>query len=48
MEWLLELIAYFIWKHFAKKEEKQLIEAFGDEYKEYSKKIGCLFPKIKV
>ena len=40
------LILYFVWKHFAKKEEKQLIEVFGNEYKEYSKKVGCLFPKI--
>lgn len=40
------LILYFIWKYFAKKEEKQLIKAFGDEYKKYSKKVGCLFPKI--
>ena len=40
------LILYFVWKYFARKEEKQLIEAFGDEYQKYSKKIGCLFPKI--
>lgn len=40
------LIIYFIWKHFAKLEEKRLIEAFGNEYKEYAKKVGCLFPRI--
>lgn len=40
------IILYFIWKHFAKKEEKKLLEEFGDEYKQYVKKTGCLFPKI--
>lgn len=40
------LIVYFIWKYFTKREEKKLIEAFGDEYKNYSKKVGCLFPRI--
>jgi protein-S-isoprenylcysteine O-methyltransferase Ste14 len=39
------LVLYFIWKRFAKKEEKGLIEIFGDEYKEYAQKTGCLFPK---
>lgn len=38
------LIFYFIWRHFVKKEEKQLIKDFGEEYKEYSKKVSCLFP----
>jgi protein-S-isoprenylcysteine O-methyltransferase Ste14 len=42
------LIMYFIWKYFAKSEEKRLTEAFGDEYKEYSKKVGCLFPRTKI
>jgi len=40
------LIIYFIWKHFARKEEKQLIESFGSEYKEYAQKVGCLFPRV--
>jgi len=40
------LIIYFIWKHFAKKEEKQLIESYGSEYKEYAQKVGCLFPRV--
>jgi len=40
------LIFYFVWKYFARKEEKQLIETFGSEYKEYSEKVGCFFPKI--
>jgi len=39
------LIFYFVWKYFARKEEKQLIETFGSEYKEYSKKVGCFFPR---
>lgn len=39
------LILYFVWKHFAKKEEKQLLAVFGQEYKDYAQKTGCLFPK---
>jgi len=40
------IILYFIWKRFALKEEKELLKIFGEEYKEYIKKTGCLFPKI--
>lgn len=40
------LILYFVWKYFVIKEEKELLEIFGNEYKEYSKKVGCIFPKI--
>lgn len=40
------IILYFIWKHFAKKEEEKLLEVFGNEYKKYVQKTGCLFPRI--
>lgn len=40
------LIFYFIWRHFAKKEEIRLIKVFGNEYRKYSKEVGCLFPRI--
>lgn len=39
------VLVYFIWKHFAQKEEKQLLKTFGNEYKEYAQKTGCLFPR---
>ncbi len=40
------LIFYFIWKYYAELEEKKLISYFGKEYREYSQRIGCFFPKI--
>ena len=40
------IIFYFLWRYFAKKEEQKLLKHFGNTYKEYSKKTGCLFPRI--
>lgn len=40
------LIFYFIWKYYAELEEKRLISYFGKEYRKYSQRIGCFFPRI--
>lgn len=39
-------VVYFIWRHYAHKEEKELLGSFDEGYGEYQKKTGCLFPKI--
>jgi protein-S-isoprenylcysteine O-methyltransferase Ste14 len=42
--WIIGLLFVFLIR--IRKEEKMLIEAFGDEYKEYIQKTGILFPSI--
>ncbi len=42
----VSIILYFFWRYLAKKEEKELLKYFGEKYKNYSKKVGCLLPKI--
>lgn len=38
---------YFVFRILIVEEEKYLEEKFGDEYYEYKKRVGSIFPKLK-
>ena len=44
---LLGILAFFAMAARTPKEEANLIEKFGDEYRDYMKRTGRFFPKIK-
>ena len=46
--WLLILVivpVYFIWRSASKKEEKQVVIIWPEDYKAYRKNVGLFFPK---
>jgi protein-S-isoprenylcysteine O-methyltransferase Ste14 len=49
--WLAGFLDLFVFIFFytlrVRAEEKMMLETFGDEYREYMKKTGAIFPKMK-
>lgn len=49
--WMVGVMSVFSWYIFCKvrimHEEKVLIKEFGDEYREYMKRVGSLLPKVR-
>lgn len=42
------IFMYLLFRILIRKEEKSLEERFGDEYLEYKKRVGLLFPKKRI